>query len=208
MKRRSRTKMKAPEALGNVLARAGEDRFAPSRAPMPPHVWLAAVGPRIAERTRPVAIEDGTLVVRVASSAWASELSLLSDALLARIRKVLAPGGPRVSALRFRVGQIEPPERPAELRRALVPAPVPLSPALTRALAKVQDEELRAAIEEAARVTLAWQHNTNAPKVTSAQQGARAPRDAGTGSDPPAPADSASRGASRGTRGDDSRRRS
>src|SRR5580704_10131320 len=105
MARRRRAKLRAPEGLSNVLARAGEDRFAPNRAPLPPHVWAAAVGARIAERTRPLSIENGTLLVRAATSVWASELSMLSDALLARLRAA----GVTVRALRFRVGTIEPP---------------------------------------------------------------------------------------------------
>ncbi len=204
MKRRRRKRLLAPEGLGNVLARAGEDRFAPNRAPLPPHVWAAAVGARIAERTRPLAIEDGVLVVRAATSVWASELSLLSDALLARLRAA----GVRVKGLRFRVGTIEPPERSAALRSAKVPAPVALDPQVARVLARVEDDELREAIERAARANLAWQAfnaNDEAPAApagaaTAAPRGARAPRAAETESAPPARTSSTSRGAGRGTR--------
>ena len=118
-----------PRRSSNVLARAGEDRFAPNRAPLAPHVWAAAVGARIAERTRPVAIEDGVLLVRAATSVWANELSLLSDALVARLRAA----GVTVRALRFRVGTIEPPERATELRTAKVPRPIELDPQVSRA---------------------------------------------------------------------------
>jgi hypothetical protein len=186
MARRRRPKLRAPEALQNVLARAGEDRFAPNRAPLPPHVWAAAVGPRIAERTRPIAIEGGVLVVRAATSVWASELSLLSDALLARIRAA----GVSVRGLRFRVGTIEPPERASELRAAKVPGPTPLDPQVARMLARVPDEELRAAIAEAARTNLAWQawgaSGEPAPGATAAPRAARAPRAAEIESAPPA----------------------
>ena len=197
MPRRHRRKLKTPEPLSGVLARAGDDRFAPNRPPIAPHVWAAAVGGRIAERTKPIAIEDGVLLIRAATSAWASELSLLSDALLTRLRQ----HGVKARALRFRVGPIDPPERATEIRRTRVPTPVPLEPDLARVIARVEDPELREAITTAARANLAWRA-FNEPATTSAtQRGARAPRDAEIGTDPPARADSNAPGAGRGTRG-------
>jgi hypothetical protein len=175
--------MHAPEPLEKVLARAGEDRFAPAgnRAPIPPHVWVAAVGARIAERTRPVAMEGGVLVVRAATSVWANELSLLSEPLLARLRMV----GVRARSLRFRVGPVEAVERGAELRTAKVPAPTTLDGQLAKLLEAVEDEELRAAMTAAARANLAWQEfNAGPAGPTEAPRAARAPQDAGTESAP------------------------
>ena len=176
--RRRRPKMIAPEPLEHVLARAGEDRFAPSanRAPIPPHVWFAAVGARIAERTRPIALEGGVLIVRAATSVWASELSLLSEPLLTRLRMV----GVRARSLRFRVGPIEAAERGTELRTSKVPAPIALDQRLARLLEDVEDEELRAAMTAAARANLAWQEFNAGGDATGAPRAARAPRDAGT----------------------------
>ena len=204
MARRRRKKMLAPEALEHVLARAGEDRFAPNRAPLPPHVWAAAVGARIAERTRPIAIENGVLVVRAATSVWASELSLLSDALIARLRAA----GIGVRALRFRVGTIEPPDHLIEVRTAKVPAPIALEPQVARTIARVRDDELRDLIRKAASANLAWQafNATGTTEVGAASAGpraARAPRDAETESAPPDQTTPASRGAGRGNRGVD-----
>jgi hypothetical protein len=200
--------MIAPESLEHLLARAGEDRFAPNRAPLPPHVWAAAVGARIAERTRPIAIEGGVLVVRTATSVWASELSLLSEALLARLRRANV----KVNALRFRVGTIEAPERAIELRTTKVPDAIELDPQMTRTIGRVKDDELRDAITEAARTNLAWQAfnasgggNPGGPTpapTSEAPRAARAPRDAETGSAPPDRTTRASPGAERGTRGD------
>jgi hypothetical protein len=200
--------MIAPEALEQVLARAGEDRFAPNRAPLAPHVWSAAVGARIAERTRPVAIENGVLVVRTATSVWASELSLLSDALIARLRRA----GISVNALRFRVGTIDPPERSTELRTSKVPRPIELEPQIARTIGRVKDDELREAIADAARANLAWQafnasgaaapDDATAPAPTAAPRAARAPRDAETENAPPDRTRPTSPGAGRGTRGD------
>jgi hypothetical protein len=196
--------MIAPEGLDRVLARAGEDRFAPNRPPLPQHVWAAAVGARIAERTRPMTIEGGVLIVRAATSVWASELSLLSDALIARLRKA----GVSVRALRFRVGPIEPAERAIELRTTKVPRPTELDPQMTRTISRVKDDELREAILMAARTNLAWQAfnaegTTEVGAASAGPRAARAPRDVETESAPPDRTRPASPGAGRGNRGAD-----
>jgi hypothetical protein len=200
MTRRRRKKLAAPESIERVLARAGEDRFAPNRAPIAPHVWAAAVGARIAERTRPIAVENGVLIVRTATSVWASELSLLSEALLGRLRTA----GIKVRGLRFRVGAVEPPEHAAELRTTKVPRAIPLDPRIARTIAQVEDVELREAITLAARTNLAWQafNASGAQGSSGAPRAARAPRDAETGNAPPDRTRSTSPGAGRGTRGD------
>lgn len=204
MGRRRRKRLVAPEALEQVLARAGEDRFAPNRAPVPPHVWAAAVGARIAERTMPIAVEGGVLVVRAATSVWASELSLLSDALLARLRKA----GVSVRALRFRVGTVVPPDRSIELRTTKVPGPATLDARLAQTLTVVEDDELREAITRAARANLAWQaFNASGAggdgSASAAPRAARAPRDAETETARPDQTTRASREAARGNRGGD-----
>jgi hypothetical protein len=207
MKRRRRPKLRAPEALTAVLSRAGEDRFAKNRAPVAPHVWAGAVGARIAERTRPMGIENGVLFVRAATSVWANELTLLADTLVARLRSA----GVAISGMRFRVGPIDPPDRAVEVRRATIPRPQPLDRTLTRAIDKVEDLELREAITEAAKTNLAWQaarepvaamEGAAARAPTEAPPAARAPRGAGTGIDPQARTSPGASGGSRGTRGD------
>jgi predicted nucleic acid-binding Zn ribbon protein len=153
-RRRARQKLDAPEPLEQLLDRAGESRFARMRSPLPERVWRDAVGARIADRARPVAMERGVLLVRVATSVWAHELSLLSTTILARLRE----RGVETTELRFRVGAIDPPERPPErvVSRA-VPASAPLPPELANALADVADGELRESIARAASANLAWQ---------------------------------------------------
>jgi len=50
--------------------------------------WAAIVGPQIAAVTRAEAVNaDGTLWVRVASSAWANELSLMAPRILAKVNQ-------------------------------------------------------------------------------------------------------------------------
>ena len=50
--------------------------------------WAETVGPQIAAATRAEAVNaDGTLWVRVASSAWANELSLMAPRILAKLNQ-------------------------------------------------------------------------------------------------------------------------
>ncbi len=205
--------MFTPESLDGVIQRAGEDRFALHRDPVSLRVWIEAVGARIADRARPITLERGVLTIRAATSVWASELSLLGDTLLARLRA----GGVPVRELRFRVGPIEPPARPPERRTTRrIPPPAPLEGELADAVARVEDDELRAVITAAASANLAWQaHVTGvsgahegAPvratlgrreEISAAPPAARAPRDAERGSAPPARTSPGARGAGRGT---------
>src|SRR5438132_11053368 len=97
-RRPRRPKLRMPETLEGVIGRAGENRFAPRRPPIALAVWVAAVGLRVAERARPVDIQNGALIVRVATSVWANELSLLQTSILERLRAE----GVEVRELRFR----------------------------------------------------------------------------------------------------------
>src|SRR5258708_24148917 len=114
MRSRSRESLAAPESLGVILARAGENRFARERPVVPATLWRDAVGARIAERAFPVWLHAGTLVLRVSSSVWAHELSLLADEVCARLRQ----RGVDARMLRFRVAPLPPVERPPERRGA------------------------------------------------------------------------------------------
>jgi hypothetical protein len=116
-------------------------------------VWEEAVGSRIARRTEPLRIERGVLKVRVTSAAWANELSLLGDDILAQ----LAARGVTVRALRFHVGPVSPKElRQKPVLRAA--APDARLPAKLRELTKaIADDSLRAALSAAAAKTLSMQ---------------------------------------------------
>ncbi len=156
MKRRKRRRLDAPEPLDEVLERAGENRFAKKQLPIPLAKWRAAVGPRIADRARPIALERGVLIVKVATSVWANELSMLSAQLIVK----LAEAGFEIKSLRFRVGPLDVIEGiPTRRDYRKVPPPANLTPELERSLGKVGDDELRAAIERAARANLAWQQS-------------------------------------------------
>src|ERR1700690_606300 len=185
MRRRPRGGFVGPEPLGAILSRAGENRFARVRPPVPPKVWRDAVGPRIAERACPVWLHGGMLVLRVPRSVGAHELSLLAQEVCAPLRQY----GIDAHTLRSRVGPLPSLERPPERRVARsVPTERSVPPELARVLSGVEDEGLRAAIGRAAAANLAWQSVVRAPPeedVTGARRGARAPRCAEEGTSRP-----------------------
>ncbi|MDB4943833.1 MAG: Zn-ribbon-containing RNA-binding protein [Labilithrix sp.] len=193
--------------MENLLERAGEDRFAKKRSPIPMAAWKIAVGPRIADRAQPVSLERGVLLVKVTSSVWANELQMLAPELVARLRV----RGYGVDQLRFRVGPLDSPERPPERRATrIVPPPVQLDDHLKEMIAMVPDPALAAIITQAARANLAWQDFVApAPEpISEAPRGARVPRDAGTGTVRPGHSAGGSGAASpRSREGDSGRRR-
>lgn len=69
--------------------------------------WATIVGPQIAGVTRAEAVTpDGTLLVRVATHAWATELGLMTPRILARINGSRAG---RVKHIRWTVGPLDRP---------------------------------------------------------------------------------------------------
>ena len=54
--------------------------------------WPAVVGPEIADHCQPVSLLDGELVVVAESTAWATQLRLLTKTLLARISEHAGQG--------------------------------------------------------------------------------------------------------------------
>ena len=161
---RRRRSLIAPQGLNDVLTRHGENRFAHLRTPIGERAWIEAVGMRIADRAKPISLERGVLTVRAATSVWASELSLLSEPRVARLRAQ----GFEVTELRFRVGPVEPPARPPERREVrAIPPPAVLGADLERVIATIDDDELRQSITLAARSNLAWQRNVSAEPQAS-----------------------------------------
>ena len=69
--------------------------------------WPERVGPQIAAVTRPESVSpDGLLRVRVASAAWATELSLMTPRILARLN---AGRSGRIREIRWIAGPLERP---------------------------------------------------------------------------------------------------
>lgn len=65
--------------------------------------WDAAVGPRISRVTRPAEVRGETLVVDVSSSAWITELSMMSGLILERLNA--RAKGPPIGRVRFRLAE-------------------------------------------------------------------------------------------------------
>ena len=53
--------------------------------------WEKVVGPEIADHCRPVSLDDGELVLVAESTAWATQLRLLTKTLLQRVRDHAGP---------------------------------------------------------------------------------------------------------------------
>ncbi len=69
--------------------------------------WAELVGPQIAAVTRPESVTpDGVLRVRVATAAWANELSLMTPRVLARLN---AGRAGRVREIRWVPGPLDRP---------------------------------------------------------------------------------------------------
>ena len=136
--------------LESILGQVAEIQ-PPSHLPraLPAGAWEAAVGPRIAARTRTLRLERGILYVRAATSGWASELSLLAPEILAK----LGDRGVEASSLRFSVGQLSAPSREARMVRRRREPVLPAS--LLAVMSTVTDDELRKALTAAAARTLA-----------------------------------------------------
>lgn len=54
--------------------------------------WPAIVGPEVAQHCAPVSFEEGVLVVRADSTAWATQLRYMSSSLLGRIESETGAG--------------------------------------------------------------------------------------------------------------------
>ena len=207
-KRKRRRNLFAPEPLDEVLERAGDHRFAKKQLPIPLAQWRHAVGPRIADRARPLELARGVLLVKVATSVWANELSMLAPQIIA---KLCPPYD--VKSLRFRVGPLDVIEGITTVREyRRIPPPAPLGPDLTVSLGRIEDLDLRAIIEKAARQNLAWQAMPPAPGAPGAEFSAKLPAapdlpDAERGTARPGYNGAGSGGASPRMRGDDSGRR-
>jgi hypothetical protein len=117
--------------------------------------WRGIVGARIVGRTRVGRLYRGVLTVKVASSAWSNELSLLKSELIAKLRLA----GHDISDLRFRVEEFTGPTKATRggQNRSLLQTRV-LPEELEASLRKVEDPNLRAAIREAASWSLSRNH--------------------------------------------------
>lgn len=206
MARHRRPVLNAPEGIAGVINRVEAREGTTRTRTVSQADWEAAVGARISERARPVSLVRGVLVVRVATSVWASELSFLAGAIVERLRA----RGIEAQRLKFRVGVVEAPTRSKAFRASVaVPTPLPLPTELEQVVATIADDELRSTVAAAAQANLAWQAyvGVDGAATTQAREGrgattagsraARVPRCAGPESDPQDQTSAGVRGASR-----------
>ena len=83
-----------PQLLGPTLGRLMAERGWETDAAVGGVMgrWAAIVGPEVAAHARPLAFDDGELVVGTDSTAWATQIRLLAPTLLARLAQELGAG--------------------------------------------------------------------------------------------------------------------
>ncbi|HSR15786.1 MAG TPA: DUF721 domain-containing protein [Gemmatimonadales bacterium] len=100
-----KTPTRFSEALSEWVRRAGLVRRMDLARSL--EDWPERVGPQIAAVTQPESVSpDGILRVRVASAAWANELSLMTPRILAKIN---AGRSGRVRSIRWITGPLDRP---------------------------------------------------------------------------------------------------
>ncbi len=77
----------AEEVLKSVLKSSGLDREI-ARYRFVLH-WEEIVGSNIAKKSKPECLRNNALVVRVADSSWAQELSFQKEVILSRLKRFL-----------------------------------------------------------------------------------------------------------------------
>ncbi len=153
-------KRRSPTPLGELVAPARETFAKRAGVAIDRETWRRAVGDRIAARTEPGWLKGSVLTVLAASSAWAQELSLLSE----DIKRRLAQHGLELRGIRFLVqggaGYRHDAHKLSKVSREALPDE------LRARLRGVDDAELAQAIAEAAGFSLAH---------SRAEQGKRKP---------------------------------
>lgn len=83
-----------PQPLGRLVSRLVADRGweKPTAEARVLGAWETLVGAEMAAKCRPVSLHDGELTLQAESTAWATQLRLLSPKLLARLIGELGPG--------------------------------------------------------------------------------------------------------------------
>lgn len=118
-----------PTAIGDLLKATPIGRAA-SSVLVSRALWEEVAGVGFARRTKPDRLERGTLYILCASSGWAQELTLHSTVIVQRLKE----RGLEVERIRFKVAEVEAPERGGvlapsreELARARTAEPEPES---------------------------------------------------------------------------------
>lgn len=82
-----------PQPFGNLLSKLVKDRGwqRPAAEATVFGAWEKVVGASIADHCRPVKLTDGELTIEAESTAWATQLRLLSGKILAQIAREVRP---------------------------------------------------------------------------------------------------------------------
>lgn len=90
---RSRRASGEPVAFGALLSDVLSERGWESQTAAASVLsrWESLVGPQVAAHSEPVRLTDGELVVEAESTAWATQLRLLSRTLVGRLQEKLGP---------------------------------------------------------------------------------------------------------------------
>jgi predicted nucleic acid-binding Zn ribbon protein len=147
------------ERLGDGIERELARSGSPDAVPLAriTAAWPDAVGPAIARQAWPLRLaRDGTLHVATSSAAWANELTLLAEDVLAQLGKYIGPDVP--ATLKCAVGPIpEPPPTLGAARPELDEVPDDVVSTASSVASAIDDPELRALVARAARASLAKQ---------------------------------------------------
>jgi predicted nucleic acid-binding Zn ribbon protein len=98
------------ERAGRILSRLRSASGTLTATQLAASAWPAAVGYRIASRTRVTSFEKGRMVVEAEDAMWRQNLEALSPQILSNLRKHLLEAAPLT--IEFRVGaRRRPPQR-------------------------------------------------------------------------------------------------
>ncbi len=83
-----------PQPVGAVLAKLTRSRGwdKPAAQARIFDMWSSVVGPDLADHCRPVRLSEAELTVEADSTAWATQIRLLTSRLLGRIAREVGPG--------------------------------------------------------------------------------------------------------------------
>ncbi len=100
-----------PRAIGSVISRNLPPVFQMAfKLAQMERQWAEIVGPRLAERSKPVSMENGSLVVVCESPAAAQLLRMCAGTLTLKVKKMF---GVQLAGVRSVVGRVERPRRSA-----------------------------------------------------------------------------------------------
>ena len=85
-------------------------------------LWPKVVGKAIADKTQPLRLKNGLLLVAVGSSVWMQQLHFLKGMIIQKLKEKLGDRGSCLQDLRFCIGEILAKEEEKEEARDIPPA--------------------------------------------------------------------------------------